>query len=216
MVARPFSDGAVQERARIRRRVRDRRRTLTASTRRSAARRMARIAAASAVFRTSRRIGLYLPNDGEMDPLPLLRRAWSRRKRCYLPLLDPLGSNRLWFVPYRAGDALRLNRYGIPEPAHPARARVSARRLDLILAPLVAFDAAGHRLGMGGGYYDRSLRFLRRRRHWRRPRFYGLAYELQKVPRLPAAAWDVDLDGCFTEAHPHIFPRPPAHKGSRP
>jgi 5-formyltetrahydrofolate cyclo-ligase len=216
MVVRPFPDGAVAERARIRRQIRDRRRTLTASDRRSAARRMARIAAASAVFRTSRRIGLYLPNDGEMDPLPLLRRARSMRKRCYLPLLDPLGSNRLWFVPYRAGDALRRNRYGIPEPVRPARARVRARRLDLILAPLVAFDARGHRLGMGGGYYDRSLQFLHRRRHWRRPHFYGLAYELQKVARLSAAAWDIDLDGCFTEARPYVFTHRPAHAGSRP
>ncbi len=166
---------------------------------------MTRLAISSPAFRNSGRIGVYLPNDGEMDPRPLLRRAWSMGKRCYLPVLDPLGSNRLWFVPYRAGDALRINRYGIPEPTHPARARVRAGALDLILAPLVAFDRHGHRLGMGGGYYDRSLAFLRHRRHWRRPRLYGLAFEFQRVKRLRAAAWDVALDGCFSEVRRHDF-----------
>lgn len=166
---------------------------------------MTRAAVSSPVFRNSGRIGVYLPNDGEMDPRPLLRRAWSMGKRCYLPVLDTLGSNRLWFVPYHAGDALRINRYDILEPVRPARDRVRAGALDLILAPLVAFDRQGHRLGMGGGYYDRSLAFLRHRRYWRRPRLYGLAFEFQRVERLSAAAWDVALDGCFSDAHPHVF-----------
>ncbi|MCC6208125.1 MAG: 5-formyltetrahydrofolate cyclo-ligase [Gammaproteobacteria bacterium] len=195
----------MSERARTRRDLRDRRRRLSATERRTAVQRMTRGAAASAVFRNSRRIAFYLPNDGEMDPRPLLRRAWSMHKLCYLPVLDTLGSNRLWFVPYRPGAALRMNRYGIPEPIHAARARVRAAALDLILAPLVAFDQRGHRLGMGGGYYDRSLAFLRGRRHWRRPRLYGLAFEFQQVKHLQAAAWDVGLDGCFSDAHARAF-----------
>lgn len=177
---------------------------------------MARIAAGSRVFRNSTRIGLYLPNDGEMDPLPLLHRAWSMRKRCYLPVLDPIGSNRLWFMPYRAGDALTPNRFGIPEPAHAARTRVRADALNLILAPLVAFDRHGHRLGMGGGYYDRSLDFLRRRRYWRRPLLYGIAYEFQRVPALRAAVWDIGLDGCFSEERRYVFRHPPPKQDRRP
>jgi 5-formyltetrahydrofolate cyclo-ligase len=175
---------------------------------------MTRIAANSRIFRNSRRIGLYLPNDGEMDPLSLLRRAWSMHKLCYLPVLDTLGSNRLWFIPYRDGDALKPNRFGIPEPVRPTRTRVHASALDLILAPLVAFDRHGQRLGMGGGYYDRSLGFLRRRRHWRRPRLYGLAYEFQKLSRLQVAAWDIGLDGCFTDERLHVFHHPPPIDGS--
>jgi 5-formyltetrahydrofolate cyclo-ligase len=197
----------VPDRAQIRRTLRDRRRRLSVAERRAASRRMARIAAGSRVFRNSARIGLYLPNDGEIDPLPLLRRAWSMRKRCYLPVLDPIGSSRLWFMPYRAGDMLKPNRFGIPEPVHAARFRVRADAMDLILAPLVAFDRDGHRLGMGGGYYDRSLDFLRRRRYWRRPLLYGLAYEFQRVPSLRSAVWDVDLDGCFSEQRRHVFRR---------
>lgn len=170
---------------------------------------MLRIAAASPVFRNSRRIAFYLPNDGEMDPGPLLRRAWSMGKLCYLPVLDALGANRLWFAPYHAGDALQMNRYGIPEPVHAARAWVRASALDLILAPLVAFDRHGHRLGMGGGYYDRSLAFLHRRHHWRRPRLYGLAFEFQRVGHLQPAAWDVALDGCLSDARLHVFRNTP-------
>ena len=170
---------------------------------------MLRIAAASPVFRNSRRIAFYLPNDGEMDPGPLLRRAWSMGKLCYLPVLDALGANRLWFAPYHAGDALQMNRYGIPEPVHAARAWVRAGALDLILAPLVAFDRHGYRLGMGGGYYDRSLAFLHRRYHWRRPRLYGLAFEFQRVGHLQPAAWDVALDGCFSDARLHVFRNTP-------
>jgi 5-formyltetrahydrofolate cyclo-ligase len=200
---------AVPDRAQIRRTIRERRRRLSVTERRAAARGMARIAAGSRIFRNSTRIGLYLANDAEMDPLPVLRRAWSMRKRCYLPVLDPLGSNRLWFVPYRPGDALLSNRFGILEPVHAARTRVRADALDLILAPLVAFDRHGHRLGMGGGYYDRSLEFLLHRRHWRRPRLYGLAYEFQRVPELRAAAWDVGLDGCFSEERLHTFRHTP-------
>lgn len=177
---------------------------------------MTRIAAASHVFRNSRRIGLYLPNDGEMDPRPLLRRARTMRKQCYLPVLDTLGSNRLWFTPYRAGDALQTNRFGIPEPARAVRGRVRAGALDLILAPLVAFDRRGNRLGMGGGYYDRSLAFLRHRRLWRRPHLYGLAFEFQQVDRLHAAGWDVALDGCFSDERRHVFRNtPPGARSSR-
>lgn len=173
---------------------------------------MTSIAASSGVFRNSMRIGFYLPNDGEMDPLPLLYRAWSLHKQCYLPVLDRLGSNRLWFSPYRERDPLKPNRYGIPEPARPAKTRVRAWELDLILAPLVAFDSCGTRLGMGGGYYDRSLGFLNHRRHWRRPRFYGLAYNFQMIPRLDSAAWDVPMDGCITDSQLYDFTtatRPP-------
>jgi len=174
---------------------------------------MTRIAVGSDVFRNSRRIGLYLANDGEMDPLPLLLRARAMRKRCYLPVLDTLGSNRLWFAPYRPGDALQTNRFGIPEPARGARGRVRAGALDLVLAPLVAFDHHGHRLGMGGGYYDRSLAFLRHRRVWRRPRLYGLAFEFQRVDRLHANTWDVALDGCFSDERRHVTRNTPPGRG---
>ena len=73
------------------------------------------------------------------------------------------------------------------------------RWLDLVLVPLVGFDARGHRLGMGAGLYDRHFAFLRQRRAWRRPLLIGLAFEAQKVVRLAEEAHDVQLDGVVTE-----------------
>lgn len=120
-------------------------------------------------------------------------------KQCYLPVLDPLGSNRLWFAPLFPGASLRPNRFGIPEPNVAARHLVSARHLDLLLLPLVAFDHLGNRLGMGGGFYDRSLAYIKHRHQWRRPHLYGVAHQFQCVPLLQQASWDIPLNGIVTD-----------------
>jgi 5-formyltetrahydrofolate cyclo-ligase len=99
------------------------------------------------------------------------------------------------FAPARG--QLRLNTYGIAEPA--TSARLSPRWLQLILVPLVAFDDAGTRLGMGGGYYDRALAWRRRRCTWPGPRLVGIAHSSQQVARLAALPHDVRLDAVITE-----------------
>ncbi len=71
--------------------------------------------------------------------------------------------------------------------------------LDALILPLLAFDTQGQRLGMGGGFYDRSLAALRHRRRWRRPRLLGVAHGFQEVSELPREPWDVPLDGIVTE-----------------
>jgi 5-formyltetrahydrofolate cyclo-ligase len=71
--------------------------------------------------------------------------------------------------------------------------------LDLVLTPLVAFDAQGHRLGMGGGFYDRSFAYLLRHSRWLRPRLIGLAYDFQRQTRLPHQPWDVPLHAIATD-----------------
>ncbi len=150
-------------------------------------------------FQRARRIVLYLPNDGEVDPTPLLDALWGARRMALLPVLRVLAGNRLAFHPYRPGDILAPNRYGIPEPvANPGEA-VPPHTLDLVLLPLVAFDSQGRRLGMGGGFYDRTFAFLRQRRQWRRPLLIGVAYDFQEVPELPAEPWDVPLHAVVTE-----------------
>ena len=188
-----------------RRAIRRRRRCLTSSEQALAAERVAVALAQTRYFRASRRIAFYFPNDGEVDLTPLLKLAWAMGKRCFMPVLDTLRWNRLWFAPYREGDPLILNRFGIPEPAVAARHRVHARSLDLIIAPLVAFDRNGNRLGMGGGYYDRTLGFLRHRMRWQKPRIVGAAYHFQEVPRLGQAPWDVPLDGIVTDRPPPLW-----------
>jgi len=187
------------ERNELRRRMRQQRRALTPQQQRDAAFALDRQIGRHPLFLRSRHIAFYLPNDGEMDLSPLIERARAMGKRCYLPVLSPLYHNRLWFAPYHAGCPLLLNRFGIPEPDANWSAMRPAWSLDLILTPLVAFDAAGNRLGMGGGYYDRTLAYLARRHHWRKPHLLGTAYSFQQAQALPDEPWDVPLHGVATE-----------------
>lgn len=124
-------------------------------------------------------------------------------KTCYLPVITPRCT--LWFARYTPGDPLTPNRFGIPEPACSGVALVPARLLDLIFTPLVAFDDQGHRLGMGSGFYDRSLSFLRHRHTWHKPRLLGIAHELQHLAALQPATWDVPLDGVATDRNLYLF-----------
>ena len=179
--------------------MRRRRKVLSPPERDALGARLARVAARESLVRTSQRIAAYLPVNGEMDPRPLMDHLWSLGKTLYLPVLASFPERSLWFASYRPGDPLVNNRFGIPEPTriHPRRA--SAVFLDLVLLPLVAFDTTGNRLGMGGGYYDHCFAFIKRRRHWRKPRLMGMAYEFQRLPVIDSGPWDVPLDAVATE-----------------
>ncbi|KAB2935580.1 MAG: 5-formyltetrahydrofolate cyclo-ligase [Candidatus Contendobacter sp.] len=150
------------------------------------------------------RVAGYWACDGELDPAPLLEHAWVAGRSVYLPVLD--GECSLRFAPYPPGARLRRNRFNIPEPEVSPMEWLEPSRLDVVLAPLVAFDRTGTRLGMGGGFYDRAFAFLRDpsyRGH--RPVLLGLGYEFQKVVELIRQPWDVPLDAAVTEAVLHVF-----------
>ncbi len=159
-------------------------------------------------LRRVQRIALYWPADGEVDVRPLLHHAQRHGKTCYLPLVQPQhttwGRGQLWFGRYQPGDRLQPNCFGIPEPAN--RTLCPVWQLDVIVLPLVGFDANCQRLGMGGGFYDRSLAPLRQRHCGRHPRLLGIAHECQRVAHLTARAWDVPLDAVITERR--IYHRP--------
>lgn len=193
------------DRQQLRRQIRARRRALTPRQRRHYAEQLARSLCKQPLFWRARRIAVYLPNDGEMDLGPVIRRCQSLGKQCYLPVIGRIGHNRLWFAEYRPGQLLSANRFGIPEPASSKWRGRSALGLDLILMPLVGFDQRGNRLGMGGGYYDRSLAYLHHRRHWQRPRLLGVAYEFQKVDELVSEVWDVPMHGVITESRLRLW-----------
>jgi 5-formyltetrahydrofolate cyclo-ligase len=167
--------------------------------RRAHSRRLARRLGSHPLFLRSRSVAAYWSADGEIDPSPLLKLAHARHKRRFLPVLRPHPRKKLWFIEYREGEPLTRNRFGIPEPALRHRRIALPWALDLILLPLVGFDAQCRRLGMGGGFYDRTLAYLRQRHHWRRPRLVGLAHECQRVERLDSQPWDVPLDMVVTE-----------------
>lgn len=195
---------AGEQQATLRRQMRQRRRAMSEKERAQAADRAAAQLLRSPQLQRSRRIALYFAANGELDPAPLLRAALARRKRCYVPTLPSGRGRRMWFAAITRDSTLRRNRFGIPEPTHGRRERLPARRLDLVVVPLVAFDDQGHRIGMGGGYYDRTFAFRRVRHRWRRPRLVGYAYEFQRVPAIPAQPWDVNLDAIATERG--VFP----------
>jgi 5-formyltetrahydrofolate cyclo-ligase len=172
---------------------------LSARERVAAAEQAARHVAAHRRFRHAGRIAGYFGSKGELDPMPLLERAVRMHKECYLPVLHPFRAGRLWFCRWEPGDRLVPNRFDIPEPVVRKDRLVAARALDLIIVPLVAFDSACHRLGMGGGYYDRSLAFVNRLEHARRPFLLGFAHEIQHVDHLPTRPWDIRLDAVATQ-----------------
>ena len=188
-----------QSRAQLRRQLRDARRALTPVQQRQAALDLYRQLAQHPLFRRSRHVALYLPNDAEIDPRLLLRAAQRRGKRTYLPVLNAWPQTKMVFQRVLAGEKLRANRFGIAEP-HIDRARQrKVWALDLVLMPLVGFDESGGRLGMGGGFYDRSLAYRGRRSAWHKPVLLGLAHECQKVEKLSQASWDVPLQGTLTD-----------------
>ncbi|WP_332822619.1 5-formyltetrahydrofolate cyclo-ligase [Stutzerimonas kunmingensis] len=183
----------------LRRKLRHARRQLTPAQQRLAARRLYRQLAQHPRFRRAQHIALYLPNDGEIDPHLLLQAAQRRGKATYLPVLNPWPRTRMVFQRIEPGEQLRRNRFGILEPVIRTARQRRVWALDLLLMPLVGFDGNGGRLGMGGGFYDRSLAYRAMRKKSHKPTLLGLAHECQRVDRLPLESWDVALQATVTD-----------------
>lgn len=185
-------------RQQLRSQLRSKRRALSPAQQKLAAMRLLKQAIKLPSVRKAKHLAIYLPNDGEIDPQQLIRWCWQQRKSVYLPVLHPIRHNSLWFVRYTQHSAMIKNKFGIQEPASPYRPIRSAQSLDLVLLPLVGFDSEGGRLGMGGGYYDRTFSFLKKYKIGK-PGLIGLAHELQRVEKLPIASWDVPLTAVMTD-----------------
>jgi 5-formyltetrahydrofolate cyclo-ligase len=171
-----------------RQRLRAARRAVSAEARPAAALALAQHLAELGLPRPRSRVAAYRPMDGEIDPSIALERARTLGCTVYYPVITSLRSRRMRFVPEVAGRATRS---------------LSPRWLDLVLVPVVGFDARGHRLGMGGGFYDRHFAFLRHRQAWHRPLLVGVAFEVQRMDRHAEAAHDVPLWGIVTERGIH-------------
>jgi 5-formyltetrahydrofolate cyclo-ligase len=183
------------QRQQLRQQMRQKRRSLSSLQQWQAGRQLCRKLSQQPVFQRAKHIALYWPNDGEIDPSQLLEQARRHKKKCYLPVLSP--EDKLWFNEYRRGEGLKRNGFGIPEPQQ-SRFR-SAKALDIVLLPLVAFDKQGGRLGMGGGFYDRTFAWIKQHPKMRAPLLIGLAHSFQQVEQLPLESWDIPLHGIATE-----------------
>jgi len=130
----------------------------------------------------------YHPFRDEADPRQLMAALAALGHRLALPCVVAARS-ALVFREWKSGDRLKPNAYGIAEPLADAAERVP----DAVLVPLLAFDASGHRLGYGGGYYDRTFEALPRRL------LIGIAYSGQEINAVPREAHDHRLDMIVTE-----------------
>ena len=105
----------------------------------------------------AKNIALYLAFDGEISTKPLINQLWQQGKHVYLPVLHPFVHGHLLFLRYLPDTPMKANKFGILEPYLNVKSVLPIEQLDIIFTPLVAFDKLGNRLGMGGGFYDRTL-----------------------------------------------------------
>lgn len=139
--------------------------------------------------RNAQHIALYVSFDGEISTEKLIKTLWAQGKQVYLPVLHPFNPNHLLFLRYLPDTPMLKNKFGIWEPKLNVQSVLPLEELDILFTPLVAFDKQGNRLGMGGGFYDRTLQ------HWQKSPFIpvGLAHQCQQVEQLPTEVWDVPL-----------------------
>lgn len=188
-----------RQKQQIRQRIRQQRRCLSPSEQRQSASKASRLLTHCFWVFRKKNMAFYYPKEGELDALLALRQAQRRGKRCFLPVISGPKKDRLLFAPVGPRTVFARNRFDIPEPqVTPARCR-QAQHMDIILVPLVAFDDAGNRLGFGGGYYDRTLAYLKLRQRFHKPLLVGFAYAFQQVDKVPRQAWDIHLDYIVTE-----------------
>jgi 5-formyltetrahydrofolate cyclo-ligase len=186
----------------LRKELRAKRRSLSAADHQLRSAQAAKALARLPMFKSGARVAVYLPFDRETDTAALIAAARRRRVRLFVPVVSDRRHRRLRFYPLTA--ATRRGEFGIAIPAH-TRSPVAPRWFDGIVVPLVGIDAAGRRLGMGGGFYDRALGFRRSRLHWRGPYFVGLAFDCQRTDLKFAEPWDLRLDSLATESGLTIY-----------
>ncbi len=145
-------------------------------------------------FVAARHIAAYIAIRGEIDVAPIIESGAAEGKQFYLPVLR---GQQMLFAPWAPGEQLYKRGFGLLEPDCDEQDWCSPESLDLVLTPLVVFDAHGNRIGQGGGFYDRTFEF--RKKSPGAPVLLGVAHDSQRYPQLQAQPWDVALDLVVTE-----------------
>ena len=146
-------------------------------------------------YQQAQRVAVYFAVNGEIGLNTVIDHALAEGKQIFLPNLDRAA---LRFSPYFPDQKMRINKFRLPEPDVDDSEMLAPQELDLVLAPLVVFDSYRNRIGMGGGFYDRSFAFRKNPEHTR-PVLIGVAHEIQKVDRIIPEEWDVQLDMIVTD-----------------
>ncbi len=150
-------------------------------------------------FKHATNIAIYHAVRGEADPTGLMSSNFiNTNKRFYLPIVSSDKNQGLVFAPIDDNTQYKNNQFSIPEPIVDSDELIDAKNLDLVIMPLLGFGTEGNRLGMGGGYYDRSFAF--KQSQVKTPLLLGFAYDFQQVDHLEAEPWDIGLDMIATES----------------
>lgn len=182
----------------IRTQLKQRRATLSPWQQHQHARRLAQRLAYHPRLQHAQSIGVYWPVRGESDPR-LIRSALRPHQKLYLPVLAQRPRHTLRWLLWTPTTRFKNNRFNIPEPLVGRSRSLLSSQLDSVLVPLLGFGEQGQRLGMGGGFYDRSFAFLHRKPRPLKPILIGIGYEFQKITDLKSASWDVRLNSLVTE-----------------
>jgi 5-formyltetrahydrofolate cyclo-ligase len=142
-------------------------------------------------YRRAKTLATFVSFGSEIDTRALIERAWKDGKRVLIPVCNQ-GFERSYFAPYHRGDALIATAHG-PSELVEKRDAAPLSSIDLVVVPGLAFDDRLHRLGYGGGVYDRLLAKTKRAAH------LGLFFEIQQLDRLPVSKHDVALRAIATE-----------------
>lgn len=142
-------------------------------------------------FKKAKTIGIYIGFGSEIDTAPMIKRAWRDKKKVVVPSTRQ-GLSRPCFEEYRPQEKLRRTKWGTWEPAVPKRPEALSG-IDLMIVPGLGFDGGGHRVGFGGGFYDRVLAKMPKATH------VGLFFSRQEIYRCPRNGFDQRLDVVITE-----------------
>lgn len=183
-------------RQQIRATFRQKRQLLSAQQQQQATQQVLTTCKQSTPLTKAKTVACYLPNDGEISPRAIIDYCWQHEITLLLPVLHPFSHGHLLFVEYQANSKMCMNRFGIPEPILTTENLCPLAKIELIFTPLVAFDASGNRLGMGGGFYDRTLAPIQRDNL--ATRLIGLAHDCQQAQALAQDSWDIPLNGIAT------------------
>jgi 5-formyltetrahydrofolate cyclo-ligase len=180
----------------LRKNARAARRAMSSAERNRASRRITDRFLNSRYFLVSDALACYVSTWDEVDTSAIIERAWRAGKRVFLPVTAAHG--KMIFRETLPDTELALNRFGLWQPV--SGRSIDANDIDVVVTPLVAFDSFGNRIGMGGGYFDRTFAFLGNRHHWLRPKLIGVAFECQRIEKISPNPWDIPLFRVFTEA----------------
>lgn len=185
----------------IRKQIRQARQQLSAVEQQQAAHRLCQQFLSLPELTSSQHIAIYLHNDGEIATTNLIQALWQLGKAVYLPVLHPFTPGFLLFQHYQPCTEMTCNKFGIAEPRLACQQVKCLFELDMVLTPLVAFDSDGQRIGMGGGFYDRTFA----KQPLVQQRMIGLAHDCQRVENIPAEVWDLPLPVVVTPSAIYRF-----------